>query len=1366
MKGLAPSAATRADLSGSSRGSPADALGDLRVTVRVSPPGTPPRTSYSSRSEHPVRFPGDFAGLSHGAPSISFCAPSVDRMSIAASGDGFTSSEDEGAVGLPPSGVVATAAPDPELTAMLARAAVSIGLEVNRPPSPEPSRLDDWFLGAGRGSQPRPAPVPFFPEVHEELASSWMAPFTARSRLSASSVLTTLDGGVARGYAGIPQVERAVAVHLCPRNAATWRNRPRLPSKACKLTAALAAKVYSAAGQAASALHAMAILQVHQAKALKQVHEGSTDPGLMQELRTATDFALRATKVTARSLGKAMSTMVVQERHLWLNLAEMKDVDKARFLDAPISQGGLFGDTAEGFAQQFSAVQQQTEAIQHILPRRDAPSTAAPGARPQSARRRGRPPASSRAAPPQAESTHRPARRASRRRAAPPASQPGPKSSRKSTKRPWRGQPGDVGVCSFSGDGENSAAPSPGGGPGGESSVSFCFCSAAGPRASGTHLLKERAISFSSGFSGPWDDSVRRPASSLSPTTHFASSQESTVRGRHSSPRTSGQSRSGPREFGEDASERTAFCAIHPYSLSLHHHRYVDCAVGAACTASGGVAHAVQPVSLAHAHNSTRLRDSVRQATSQVQRHSRDVGGSPERPCLARGDCYPPGKGCNRAGPSSRDEAGVLQPLLHRTQERWWPSANPGSASLEPGFTQAPVQDADAQAHDQMHSAPGLVCSDRPEGRLLSRFDPSATQTVSTVCVRRSGMAVQGPPLRALPVSPCVHEGCRGRPYPVTGSGRQDPQLPRRLAYSSPIQRAVGRSQGLGAPAPQPVGASGQLGKEQALPCAENLFSRCGVRLGEYDGTPHGGTCPSSAELPEFLQRQKCGTTETVSEAPGAYGIRSCSHAARIASYETTSALATLPGPEVGMAPRYTASRYLPAVSPLPQPLDRPCLSTGRGAPRTSVPAYCCHDRCLQHGLGRYMQRAGSLGALDRAPTALAHQLPGAVGSAFSLAAVPATAVGQARASPHGQHCGGLVYMRHHMAPASRSMEPPCVAPGRDAADLSGLPPAVVETIIQARAPSTRQTYARKWSLFATWCSSRREDPRRCTIGVVLSFLQERLERRLSPSTLKVYVAAIAAHHDAVDGRSLGKHDLIVRFLKGARRMNPSRPPLVPSWDLSILLSGLQRGPFEPLDSVELKFLSLKTALLTALTSIKRVGDLQAFSVSEECLVFGPVYSHVVLRPRPGYVPKVPTTPFCDQVVNLQALPSEEADPALALLCPVRALRIYVTRTRSVRSSEQLFVCHGGQQKGKAVSKQRLAHWIVEAVALAYQSQGEPCPLGVRAHSTRSVASSHALAHGASLADICRAAGWATPNTFARFYNLRVEPVSSRVLGK
>ncbi|KAL0174646.1 hypothetical protein M9458_030614, partial [Cirrhinus mrigala] len=350
----------------------------------------------------------------------------------------------------------------------------------------------------------------------------------------------------------------------------------------------------------------------------------------------------------------------------------------------------------------------------------------------------------------------------------------------------------------------------------------------------------------------------------------------------------------------------------------------------------------------------------------------------------------------------------------------------------------------------------------------------------------------------------------------------------------------------------------------------------------------------------------------------------------------------------------------------------------------------------------------------------------------------------------------------HDLAPAPDLWEPPRVAPGWDAADLAGLPQAVVDTITQARAPSMRQAYALKGGLFVDWCSFRREDPQRCSIGVVLAFLQEGLERWLSPSTLKVYFAAIAAYHNAVDSRSLGKHHLVTRFLKGARGLNPPRPHLFPSWDLSVVLLGLRRAPFEPLGSVELKFLSLKTVLLTALASIKRVGDLQAFSVNEACLEFGPADSHVILRPRPGYVPKVPTTPFRDQVMNLQALPSEEADLALALLCPVRALRIYVDCTRAFRRSEQLFVCFGGQQKGNAVSKQRLAHWVVDAITLAYESQGEPCPLRGRAHSTRSVASSSALAHGASLADIYRAVGWATLNTFARFNNLRVEPVSSR----
>ncbi len=66
------------------------------------------------------------------------------------------------------------------------------------------------------------------------------------------------------------------------------------------------------------------------------------------------------------------------------------------------------------------------------------------------------------------------------------------------------------------------------------------------------------------------------------------------------------------------------------------------------------------------------------------------------------------------------------------------------------------------------------------------------------------------------------------------------------------------------------------------------------------------------------------------------------------------------------------------------QPLDGPCFSTGRSAFRTSVSACRSQDGCLQYGLVYYMQRAGSLGVLDRAVIALEHQLPRVAGSATS----------------------------------------------------------------------------------------------------------------------------------------------------------------------------------------------------------------------------------------------------------------------------------------------------------------------------------------------------------------------------------------------
>ncbi|XP_073778682.1 uncharacterized protein [Danio rerio] len=108
-------------------------------------------------------------------------------------------------------------------------------------------------------------------------------------------------------------------------------------------------------------------------------------------------------------------------------------------------------------------------------------------------------------------------------------------------------------------------------------------------------------------------------------------------------------------------------------------------------------------------------------------------GQPPVRPCLTRGDCCPPGEGCNRAAPSSRDGERVLQPTLHRAQKERWATANPRSARFEPLSTQAAVQNAHAEAHPPVHSSSGLVCSIRPDGRVFPCLHSSSPPSVTAV---------------------------------------------------------------------------------------------------------------------------------------------------------------------------------------------------------------------------------------------------------------------------------------------------------------------------------------------------------------------------------------------------------------------------------------------------------------------------------------------------------------------------------------------------------------------------------------------------------------------------------------------------------
>ncbi len=126
------------------------------------------------------------------------------------------------------------------------------------------------------------------------------------------------------------------------------------------------------------------------------------------------------------------------------------------------------------------------------------------------------------------------------------------------------------------------------------------------------------------------------------------------------------------------------------------------------------------------------------------------------------------------------------------------------------------------------------------------------------------------------------------------------------------------------------------------------------------------------------------------------------------------------------------------------------------------------------------------------------------------------------------------------------------------------------------------------------------------------------------------------------------------------------------------MLRALQQGPFDPLQTVELKFLSDSAPACIGLHQEGR---------GPAC-IFGRRFV-----PRVWAGPGNPEAPawLCAQGshYSLQGPGGEPASaalgggrPSLSFACPIRALKCYFDRTQSFRTSDQLFICHGGRQKG------------------------------------------------------------------------------------
>ena len=372
---------------------------------------------------------------------------------------------------------------------------------------------------------------------------------------------------------------------------------------------------------------------------------------------------------------------------------------------------------------------------------------------------------------------------------------------------------------------------------------------------------------------------------------------------------------------------------------------------------------------------------------------------------------------------------------------------------------------------------------------------------------------------------------------------------------------------------------------------------------------------------------------------------------------------------------------------------------------------------------------------------------------------VPHSAGGNSRTS-HSASRSSRSVARPTGHGASRPRDPPVnrLEGLRESLKTSGISQEAATTIEAAHRPSTRALYKRKWEVFRVWCDRRHVNPVHPPIRKVINYLQHLLSVPIKVATILTHISALSVCCDPIEGASIGNHPMVKTWVKGSKALNPRIRTLMPAWSLPVILSALREQPYEPMAKADLKHLTLKTTFLLAITSARRISELQALCMAEPFLIINP--ASAFLRVNNAFLPKVPSDLALNADIELQAFypnPHTGVEKEQRKNCPIRALNYYLAATKLIRKENlNLFVNFTDKAQGSPASKRVISTWIAEVIRAAYHVMGHTDPLSIRAnpHSLRGVATTYAELAAVSPAEICRAATWSKYCMFSRAYRL------------
>ena len=209
------------------------------------------------------------------------------------------------------------------------------------------------------------------------------------------------------------------------------------------------------------------------------------------------------------------------------------------------------------------------------------------------------------------------------------------------------------------------------------------------------------------------------------------------------------------------------------------------------------------------------------------------------------------------------------------------------------------------------------------------------------------------------------------------------------------------------------------------------------------------------------------------------------------------------------------------------------------------------------------------------------------------------------------------------------------------------------------RRPSTNRMYDDRWRRFDRWAAGQGFDPVDPTAAQIASFLFDLFDNHgLSPQTIKGYRICIGSVLNRTGRAKVVLHRTISDMIASMELQRPRITPVLPQWDLGVVLEALSKSPYEPLREASFKHLTLKTVFLLAMASAGRRSELHVLRFDQNYIQFKPKGAGVTLYFSPEFMHKNQKPNQVNDPWYIPAIPTGKPEFG-APNCPVRALRYY-----------------------------------------------------------------------------------------------------------